>query len=57
MLRPALTAAVASAVPPAGDTAREFGLARILDGLEILITQRPSPEPARTAPRARFERS
>ncbi len=49
---PALTAAAASAaVSPARDTAREFGLTRILDGLGMLIAGRSSPKPARAAPR------
>ena len=38
---PALTAAVASAAgPSARERSRQFGLARILDGLEILIAER-----------------
>ncbi|WP_246144635.1 TetR/AcrR family transcriptional regulator C-terminal domain-containing protein [Actinacidiphila oryziradicis] len=39
---PALTAALASAAQSDGqDQAWEFGLQRILDGLAILIDQRP----------------
>jgi hypothetical protein len=39
---PTLTAALASAAQSDGqDQAREFGLQRILDGLAILIDQRP----------------
>ncbi|REF00685.1 TetR/AcrR family transcriptional regulator [Thermomonospora umbrina] len=37
---PALSAAIASAADPTPDRSREFGLQRLLDGLEVLITQR-----------------
>ncbi|MFI0453466.1 TetR/AcrR family transcriptional regulator [Actinomadura sp. 6N118] len=37
---PALSAAIASAGDPAPDRSREFGLQRLLDGLEVLIDQR-----------------
>ncbi|GAA2622163.1 TetR/AcrR family transcriptional regulator [Actinomadura fulvescens] len=37
---PALSAAIASAGDPTPDRSREFGLQRLLDGLEVLITQR-----------------
>ncbi|MFI6291241.1 TetR/AcrR family transcriptional regulator [Nonomuraea sp. NPDC050790] len=37
---PALTAAIASAGDPSPDRSREFGLQRLLDGLEVLISQR-----------------
>ncbi|MFI6906026.1 TetR/AcrR family transcriptional regulator [Nonomuraea sp. NPDC050394] len=37
---PALNAAIASAGNPTPDQSREFGLQRLLDGLEVLITQR-----------------
>ncbi|MFL6078095.1 MAG: TetR/AcrR family transcriptional regulator [Mycobacteriales bacterium] len=41
---PALTAAVgAAAADPSIDNGREFGLRRILDGLELLITERQRP--------------
>ncbi|MFI6540458.1 TetR/AcrR family transcriptional regulator [Nonomuraea sp. NPDC050547] len=37
---PALTAAIASAENPTPDRSRQFGLQRLLDGLDVLITQR-----------------
>ncbi|MFI9552752.1 TetR/AcrR family transcriptional regulator [Nonomuraea endophytica] len=37
---PALSAAIASAGDPTPGRSREFGLQRLLDGLEVLITQR-----------------
>ncbi|MFI0422561.1 TetR/AcrR family transcriptional regulator [Spongiactinospora sp. 9N601] len=37
---PALSAAIASADDPAPGRSRQFGLQRLLDGLEVLITQR-----------------
>ncbi|MEV4893494.1 TetR/AcrR family transcriptional regulator C-terminal domain-containing protein [Nonomuraea sp. NPDC055795] len=37
---PALTAAIASANDPTPDRSRQFGLQRLLDGLDVLITQR-----------------
>ncbi|WP_233508569.1 TetR/AcrR family transcriptional regulator [Spongiactinospora gelatinilytica] len=37
---PALSAAIASAGDPAPGRSRQFGLQRLLDGLEVLITQR-----------------
>lgn len=54
---PATVAALASAAVPGGDTTREFGLTRILDGLGKLIAERhhqvrTQPKPARPRPAA-----
>ena len=47
---PAVTAALAgAAAPQARDSLREFGLTRILDGLAMLIGERPSHRRAKTA--------
>jgi AcrR family transcriptional regulator len=53
---PALTAAVSVASGAAHDNGREFGMRRILDGLEILIAER-SRVSASTAPRSSKSKS